>query len=137
LPYRLTKARSVELLLVTSRESKRWIIPKGWPIEGLAPSEAAAQEAYEEAGVRGTVARKAVGAYSYKKGNGRRGRTVACKVSVFPLLVRRRYAEWPEHRQRRARWVSIRKALSLVSDDGLRTLISVFQTRAISRRARA
>ena len=67
LPYRVTKTRGIEYLLVTSRETGRWIIPKGWPIEGMKPAKTAAREAYEEAGVRGTVSDKAIGNYSYKK----------------------------------------------------------------------
>src|SRR6476661_3610138 len=66
LPYRLGSA-SVEVLLVTSRATKRWIIPKGWPIKGLTPAKAAAREAYEEAGVRGRVAGRAVGQFRYQK----------------------------------------------------------------------
>jgi len=58
LPYRLTKTRSIELLLVTSREAKRWIIPKGWPIDGLKPFKSAAQEAYEEAGIHGIIGKR-------------------------------------------------------------------------------
>ena len=79
LPYRLDDDGSVEVLLVTSRETKRWIIPKGWPIKGLKPSKAAAREAYEEAGVRGRIAGRAFGHYVYEK------LLAACRtqVSVF------------------------------------------------------
>jgi 8-oxo-dGTP pyrophosphatase MutT (NUDIX family) len=55
LPYRFTKSGAPEILLVTTRQTKRWIIPKGWPIKGLKPAKSAAREAYEEAGVRGSV----------------------------------------------------------------------------------
>ena len=55
------------MLLVTSRETKRWIIPKGWPIEGLKPSDVAAREGYEEAGIRGVIGEKAIGTYSYER----------------------------------------------------------------------
>ena len=51
LPYRRTKPNSLEVLLITTRQSRRWIIPKGWPIKGLKPVKSAAREAYEEAGV--------------------------------------------------------------------------------------
>ena len=70
LPYRVTKTGDIEFLLVTSRETGRWIIPKGWPIAGLEPAEAAAREAYEEAGVRGVVGIRAIGEYAYKKSSG-------------------------------------------------------------------
>ena len=128
LPYRLTKARAVEVLLVTSRETKRWVIPKGWPIEGLDPTQVAAREAYEEAGVRGTVHKRVLGSYSYNKEID--GKAMPCRVSVFALLVKRNYRAWPEDHQRRARWVNTRKAHSLVSEAGLRALISEFGRRA-------
>jgi ADP-ribose pyrophosphatase YjhB (NUDIX family) len=67
LPYRLDDDASVKVLLVTSRETKRWIIPKGWPIKGLEPSKAAAREAYEEAGVRCRIGGRAFGHYVYEK----------------------------------------------------------------------
>ena len=105
LPYRVTKARGIEFLLVTSRESGRWIIPKGWPIAGLKPAGTAAREAYEEAGVRGTVGTKAIGVYSYNKEDRTRGRTLLCNVKVFALLVRRQGRTWPEAHQRRIIWV--------------------------------
>jgi 8-oxo-dGTP pyrophosphatase MutT (NUDIX family) len=61
LPYRFTKSGAPEILLVATRQTKRWIIPKGWPIKGLKPAKSAAREAYEEAGVRGSVKTKAIG----------------------------------------------------------------------------
>jgi 8-oxo-dGTP pyrophosphatase MutT (NUDIX family) len=88
LPYRLTKGRSLELLLVTSRQSKRGIIPKGWPIKGLKPAPSVAREAYEEAGIQGLVG-KAIGTYIYGKEADDDGKTVLCEVTVFLLLVRR------------------------------------------------
>src|SRR5271167_3938896 len=67
LPYRVTGTRGIEFLLITSRETGRWIIPKGWPIEGMKPAKSAAREAYEEAGVRGIVSTMPIGNYSYEK----------------------------------------------------------------------
>jgi 8-oxo-dGTP pyrophosphatase MutT (NUDIX family) len=124
LPYRLTKTRSIELLLVTSREAKRWIIPRGWPIDGLKPFKSAAQEAYEEAGIRGIVGKTAIGTYSYKKA----GRTISCRVTVFPLLVRDQRRRWPEKHQRRTKWVSLREAIALIAEKELRALISEFRS---------
>ena len=118
-------ARSIELLLVTSRETRRWIIPKGWPIDGLKPFNSAAQEAYEEAGIRGSVGKTAIGTYSYKKATG--GRAISCKVTVFPLLVRDQRRKWPEQHQRRTKWVSPRKAIALITEKGLRALILEFR----------
>src|SRR3569623_26252 len=65
LPWRRMPDGSVKVLLITSRGSRRWVIPKGWPMPDRSPAQAAAQEAYEEAGVVGTPADKALGAYAY------------------------------------------------------------------------
>ena len=119
LPYRLSKAGAVELLLVTSRETKRWIVPKGWPIEGLEPYDVAVREGYEEAGIRGVIGKKAIGTYSYEKTDRIHGRTISCRVTVFPLLVRRQRRTWPERHQRKTKWVSIRRAASLIADQSL------------------
>ena len=124
--YRLT-ARSIELLLVTSRGTKRWIIPKGWPIDGLKPFKSAAREAYEEAGIRGNVGKTAIGTYSYKKADRTGGRAIYCKVTVYPLLVSDQRRKWPEQHERRTRWVSPRTAITLIAEKGLRALILDFR----------
>jgi 8-oxo-dGTP pyrophosphatase MutT (NUDIX family) len=67
LPYRVTMSGSLELLLVTTRQTKRWTVPKGWPAKKLKPCESAAREAYEEAGVRGSVGTKSIGSFTYEK----------------------------------------------------------------------
>jgi len=78
LPYRFTETNSLEVLLVTTRQTRRWIIPKGWPLKELKPPKSAAREAYEEAGIRGTVGAKSIGAFSYEKGIDANGGTVQC-----------------------------------------------------------
>ena len=88
LPYRRGERARPEVMLVTSRERRRWIIPKGWPKKGKSARRSAAREAFEEAGVIGSVARRSVGSFSYKK-ELRNGRVVLCKVRVFPLRVKR------------------------------------------------
>ena len=137
LPYRFTKGGSLEVLLVTSRQSKRWIIPKGWPIKGLKPAPSAAREAYEEAGVQGLVGKKAIGTYIYEKQSEDDGKAVLCEVTVFTLLVRRQRKTWPEDHERETRWLAPAKALSLIEEDDLRKLLSVFLKRASIRAARA
>jgi len=132
LPYCLDDDASVKVLLVTSRETKRWIIPKGWPIKGLKPSKAAAREAYEEAGVRGRIAGRAFGHYVYKKWLEDRVTTVPCQVEVFPLLVKRQSKDWPESKQRTARWFSAAEAAALVDNDQLHNLIQEFEMRKVS-----
>lgn len=89
LPYRFTADAALEILLVTTRRSKRWIIPKGWPIKGLTSAKSAAREAFEEAGVRGKIGAKSVGLFKYNKLLDEHGFEVSCEVKVFPLLVKR------------------------------------------------
>ena len=129
LPYRFTKSGAPEILLVTTRQTKRWIIPKGWPIKGLKPAKSAAREAYEEAGVRGSVKTKAIGIFSYEKRLDEDGITIPCDVRVFPLLVKRKSKTWLESEQRIAQWLEPAVALSLVEEESLRSLISSFMDR--------
>src|SRR5256886_10129543 len=104
LPYRSSSTQT-EVMLVTSRETHRWIIPKGWPKKGKSPHRSAAREAFEEAGVVGSVGRRAVGSFSYEK-RMKNGASVECEVRVFPLEVKRQKEEWPEKQQRRVKWLS-------------------------------
>ena len=134
LPYRFTETNSLEVLLVTTRQTRRWIIPKGWPIKGLKPAKSAAREAYEEAGIRGTVRAKAIGVFSYEKGIDANGVTVPCEVRVFPMIVKRQLDTWPESHEREARWFEQAKALSAIRDKGLYELIESFFARKSHRR---
>ena len=136
LPYRIQADAALEVLLITSRDTKRWIIPKGWPIDGLEPAEAAAREAYEEAGVRGRVERS-LGNYTYEKYTAGRSASRPCEVEVFPLAVRRQAKRWPEAREREAQWCSPEKAASLVADDGLRALLRMLAERLGAGRGKA
>ncbi|MFV3075322.1 NUDIX hydrolase [Niveispirillum fermenti] len=117
LPYRLA-ATGPQVLLVTSRETRRWIIPKGWSKKNVAPHDMAAIEAFEEAGVRGKVKKKPVGDYIYDK-RLEDGSVLACDVTVFPLEVSTELADWPERTQRERRWLSPAEALELISEPGL------------------
>jgi 8-oxo-dGTP pyrophosphatase MutT (NUDIX family) len=87
LPYRFTETNSLEVLLVTTRQTRRWIVPKGWPIKGLKPPKSAAREAYEEAAIRGTVVTKSIGVFSYEKRLEENSGTVPCEVRVFSMFV--------------------------------------------------
>jgi 8-oxo-dGTP pyrophosphatase MutT (NUDIX family) len=109
-------------MLVTSRETRRWIIPKGWPQKGKAPHHSAAREAYEEAGVVGAVGRRSVGSFAYKK-RFNNGRVMACEVHVFPLKVKRQRKQWPERRQREVKWVSAKEAAKKVQEPKLSAII--------------
>ena len=92
------------MLLITSRETRRWVIPKGWAEKGVAPHEQAAREAFEEAGLQGEIGVKPIGSYRYLK-RLQGGQTVPCRVDVFPLTVDHRLDDWPEKGQREATWL--------------------------------
>jgi 8-oxo-dGTP pyrophosphatase MutT (NUDIX family) len=122
LPYRMGNDRRTEFMLLTSRETRRWIIPKGWPKKGKSPHRSAAREAFEEAGVLGAVGRRPVGSFSYKK-RLKNGGSVDCEVRVFPLEVRRQSKDWPEKQERRVKWLSASKAVEKVKDRALSKII--------------
>jgi 8-oxo-dGTP pyrophosphatase MutT (NUDIX family) len=121
LPYRFGRSRT-EVMLVTSRETQRWIIPKGWPQRGRAPHDSAAREAFEEAGVSGAVGKRSVGSFPYQK-RLKNGAVVVCEVHVFPLKVTRQRREWPEKAQRDVKWLSINEAAEAVQEPMLSKII--------------
>src|SRR4051812_16166662 len=100
------------VLLVTSRETHRWILPKGWPEKGLTPAATAAKEAYEEAGLMGKVDGTPYGHFRYDK-KLRTGELVPCEVDVFLMRVDRELEDWPERGQRERRWVSPAEAAEM------------------------
>ena len=119
LPYRLSAGSRPQFMLVTSRETRRWIIPKGWPKKGKSPHHSAAREAFEEAGVVGAVASRSVGSFTYEKNGG----AVVCEVRVFPLQVRRQNKQWPEKQERVVKWLSAPQAAEKVKEPKLSTII--------------
>ena len=126
LPFRFDDEGGLRVLLITSRESRRWVIPKGWPVRGLKPHRAAEREAYEEAGLKGRVGKSAIGTYAYEKRLSG-GLAVPCEVSVFPLQVKAQRKRWPEMGQRDGRWFSPDEAAELVDEEGLRLLLRAFR----------
>ena len=116
-PYVQTQT-GIECLLVTSRRRHRWILPRGWPVDGMSYGMAAAREAREEAGVIGDIGHTALGDYHYEKRTGR-GYRVPCRVFVFPLLVTEQRLDWREQEQREQRWCDLSTAADLVRQDGL------------------
>ena len=131
LPYRFTPEAAMEILLVTTRQSRCWIVPKGWPIKGLKPAKSAAREAFEEAGVGGRIGGKSIGLLLDETGI-----RVSCEVRVFPLLVKRQSEVWPEREQRVVQWAPNR-AVSLIREPELKALVAAFAKRAAVRRAQA
>ena len=109
LPFRHRAGAGTEVMLVTSRRTKRWIIPKGWPMGRKPPHAAAACEALEEAGVVGRIATTPI--------------VVACEVLVFPLEVERQRKSWPEKGKRQVRWLSAAEAAAAVQEGVLGDII--------------
>ena len=134
LPYRVS-GKTVEILLVTSRRTRRWIVPKGWPIVGHRPPACAAREALEEAGVSGEVGKIAIGHYRYVKYH-RDGTGEPCKVDIFALKVTREQTVWAEKDDRERRWCSVAEAAAAVGEPQLRHVILKFgaQMAAVERR---
>lgn len=131
LPYRVS-AETVEILLITSLRTRRWIIPKGWPIEGQQPPACAALEALEEAGVSGEIEKIAIGQYRYFK-HIKNGVGVPCKVDVFALKVTREQNTWAEKDGRERRWCTVAEAAAAVNEPQLRLLIAKFGAKMAAR----
>jgi 8-oxo-dGTP pyrophosphatase MutT (NUDIX family) len=124
LPWRRGEA-GVEILLVTTRSTKRWVIPKGWPMQGKADCDAAAQEAYEEAGVRGVVLRSPAGRYGYLKTTDK-GKSRPIEVTVYALHVKRELSDWPEREERERRWMNCAEAAALTGEPELAPVLKSF-----------
>lgn len=121
LPIRNSESGGVEVLLVTSRETGRWIIPKGWPMRRMPDHKAAAREALEEAGVEGDVKKRPIGTYTYFK---RQARTFALvEVAVYLLRVERERKRYSEMNERRKQWMRPKAAAEAVLEPELATLI--------------
>ena len=113
----------VEVLLITSRDTGRWVIPKGWAIDGLSPALSAAREAWEEAGVEGEVSATGLGQFRYDKVL-RPSEFIPCEVQVFGLRVARLAERFPERKQRRRKWFNAETAARKVNEPQLRALLA-------------
>jgi 8-oxo-dGTP pyrophosphatase MutT (NUDIX family) len=111
----------VEILLITSRETRRWVTPKGWPMDKLKDWTAAKREAFEEAGVEGRMATKPLGTFTYDKVQD--GEAVGVIVTVYGLEVLRELKSWPERKERKRQWFAADEAARRVAEPGLRLLI--------------
>jgi 8-oxo-dGTP pyrophosphatase MutT (NUDIX family) len=119
IPYRQGQ-EGLEVLLVTSRKGTRWVLPKGAVEPGLSPTASAANEALEEAGVRGAIGAEPLGTYQYRKWGG------TCAVQVFALAVEEEEADWPEADTRRRAWLAIDEARRRVDEEGLKQIFDRF-----------
>jgi 8-oxo-dGTP pyrophosphatase MutT (NUDIX family) len=125
LPWRKTKKDGLEVLLVTTRDTRRWIVPKGWPEGKENLREAAAREAEEEAGITGLVASRELGSFYYGKRMAT-GVERRCQVLVFPLEVKKVADKWPERKRRKRQWFSPEEAADAVVEPELAELILAF-----------
>jgi 8-oxo-dGTP pyrophosphatase MutT (NUDIX family) len=125
LPWRLDGRGMRQIVLLTSRETHRWVIPKGWPMKGKKPAEVAAQEAFEEAGLLGKiVGKKPLGNFHYPKRL--TNRTILCEVRVYLFRVEQQLETWPEMSKRETKWFDANEAAELVDESGLAAIIERF-----------
>ncbi|MBT8460755.1 MAG: NUDIX hydrolase [Boseongicola sp.] len=121
-----TRETGKQVLLITSRDTGRWIIPKGWPITGKTSSETALQEAWEEAGVReGKADANAIGSYTYDK-RFENGSSTKVETTVYPVAVETLVDSFPEADERTRKWVSPQEAANLVDEPELKDLLKSF-----------
>jgi len=121
LPVKIDERGNSRVLLLTSLETKRWVIPKGWPMKGRKPWEAAAQEALEEAGIVGHPRKTSIGNYVYFKRQ--TAHFDVCRVDVYLLVFSKQLQNWHEKGQREAKWFDAGEAATLVEEPGLAKLL--------------
>ncbi len=122
LPMRWTKSGKFQVLMVTSRDTGRWLMPKGWTMNGKKPWAAAEIEALEEAGAIGYIGREAIGQYTYKKRLAK-GMSLTCEVDVYPMVVERLKRNWKERAERKRKWFSAKGAAKRVNEPELAKLL--------------
>lgn len=125
LPYRVKKDGGIEILLITSRDTGRWVIPKGWGMKNKTDAQAAAIEAQEEAGLKGAIGKRPVGVYHYQK-TLKSGAPAICLVTVYPLAVSGQLKKWKEQGQRTLQWFSPDQAAAQVTEPELASLLAGF-----------
>lgn len=135
LPWRRCASGGVEVLLITSRQTRRWLIPKGWPIAGKSLAEAALQEAFEEAGVRGEANLEPIGRYDYRKLL-KDGTLLPCEVTVYAMDVQQELDAWPELGERERRWLAIETACELIHEPALQRLLAAASAETLLATAR-
>ena len=133
--YRM-KGEKLQIMLITSRTRGRWILPKGWPENGMTPTQAAAKEAYEEGGIKGIAYDMPLGLYSYSKAHGPFA-GIPKIVMVFPVEVTKLSKSYPEKSQRQRKWFSPKAAAKRVEEPQLRKIIKSFDPSALQAPAKS
>ncbi|GLK77887.1 hypothetical protein GCM10008171_31410 [Methylopila jiangsuensis] len=121
LPFRVSDD-GLQVLMVTSRRSKRWIIPKGWPMKGRTALGAAVREGFEEAGIYGQGLKPSLGVFRYAK-RMNFGRSTSLRIEVFPMAVTELLENWPERDERERRWMTVDEAAEAVPEPDLKAII--------------
>lgn len=122
LPMRWDSNGDLKILLVTSRDTGRWVMPKGWTMDGHKPWAAAEIEALEEAGATGYISKEIIGTYRYPKiMDG--GVIVPCRVQVYPMIVEKLKRNWKERKERKRQWFSPKAAAKQVAEQDLSDLL--------------
>lgn len=129
LPFSIASDGEISMWLVTTRNGRHWIIPKGNVDEGWTPHTAAAQEALEEAGLIGDIEPQCLGSFAYRKQ--RAEGAVFKDVDVYGLRVGRQLKDWPEKGEREVLRCSVATALSLITVPGLAQVIEDFFNRRL------
>lgn len=129
--FRQKKGKSHEILLVTSRKTGRWVPPKGWPMKGKSAENAAAQEALEEAGVKGIIHSIALGRYKFHRTE-RKKPHPSQEAYIFPLEVSKQTNKFKEAGQRKVKWFSPKKAAMLVREPKLKKIIRDFDPKKLA-----
>lgn len=130
LPIRYDDKGRLRVLMVTSRDTGRWVMPKGWTMDGKKPWAAAEIEALEEAGAKGHISHEKIGTYCYDKVLDN-GKTLRCRVRVYPMIVEKLKRDWKERAERKRHWFSPRSAAKAVDEPDLADLL-----RALDRKPR-
>ena len=114
----------LKILLLTTRKKRKWIVPKGWPVDGLSLYESAKKEAMEEAGVSGSISKAPIGDFIHNKTISR-GQKTPCKVITYSLLVTNQLLDWQEQKERSRQWCTICEAAERVSNRGLSKILRI------------
>lgn len=122
LPFHWDSNGKLRVLMVTSRDTGRWVMPKGWLMDGKKPWQAAKIEALEEAGATGFISNKSIGQYTYVKRLTEK-KSLPCCVTVYPMIVTKLKRDWKEREERTRHWFSLKKAAKLVDEDDLSDLL--------------
>ncbi len=125
LPWR-KGPQGLEVLLITTRNTRRWLVPKGWPSKSRSPQEGAVREAFEEAGVLGKVGVEPIGSFRYRKRR-KSGEVLHCKVVLFAMETTEQKPTWPEKELRECVWCAVPDAAARVSFKSLGKLIRLLE----------